>query len=187
MYQAEISGRIVGLFIAAAMTFGITGVAVAQHAGMTGSNDFSTMFPEGCRPEGNEGTHPGSHTGMHEGTPPTREAMMQKMADEFGLTGQQQQDLQILVTDYAQRLQEIATLMRASGEKLATTEPGDPYYWPLAQEFSAAVASSAGETVILLSELREKIYQVLTAEQRAEFKRRIEERKARCAPPAEAE
>jgi Spy/CpxP family protein refolding chaperone len=124
---------------------------------------------------------------MHEGTPPTREAMMQKMADEFGLTGQQQQDLQILVTDYAQRLQEIATLMRASGEKLATTEPADPYYWALAQEFSATAASSAGETVILLSELREKIYQVLTAEQRAEFKRRIEELKAKCTPPTEAE
>ena len=179
MYQTGLPNRIATLAIAAVMTVGITSVADAQYAGMTGTHDFSAMFPEGCHPEGHEGTY--------DGAPPSREAMMQKMAEEFGLTGQQQQDLQILVTDYAQRLQEIATLMRASGEKLAMTEPGDPYYWPLTQEFSAAASSSAGETVILLSELREKIYQVLTAEQRAEFKRKIEERKAKCTSPTETE
>jgi hypothetical protein len=179
MYQAQISIRNVVLAITAVMTIGMTSVADAQHAGMTGTHDFSAMMPAGCRPEGLEGTY--------DGTPPTREAMMQKLADEFGLTGQQQQDLQILVMDYAQRLQELATLMRTSGEILATTEPGDPYYWTLTQEFSATASASAGESVILLSELREKIYQVLTAEQRAEFKRRIEEFKAKCTPPVEAE
>jgi len=183
MHQTGLSHRIATLAVAAVMTVGITGVADAQHPGMTGTHDFSAMFPEGCRPQ----VHAEEHEGTHDGTPPSREAMMQKMADEFGLTGQQQQDLQILVTDYAQRLQEIATLMRASGEKLATTEPGDPYYWTLTQEFSATAASSAGETVILLSELREKIYQVLTAEQRAEFKRKIEELRAKCTPPTETD
>ena len=184
MYSSVISSHFGKLTIATVVMIVAAGKVYAEETTMpgphmNGMHSFHSMLPEGCRPEG--------HAGKHEGSPPTREEMMKKMADEFGLTGQQQQDLQILVTDYAQRLQEIAKLMRTSGEKLATTEPGDPYYWPLAQEVSASAAASVGETVILLSELREKIYQVLTAEQRAAFKRKIEERKAQCKPPVEAE
>lgn len=181
MTQSAFIRRIVGLVIATVLTIGYHGFSSAEPVGTTGIHDYWSNLPEGCRPDKEQ------HAGAHDGPRPTREEMMQKMADEFGLTGQQQQDLQILVADYAERLRDIATLMRASGEKLATTEPGDPYYWNLAQEFSATASSSAGETVILLSELREKVYQVLTAEQRAEFKRRIEERKAKCKPPAEGE
>jgi Spy/CpxP family protein refolding chaperone len=179
MYLTGISSRIGRLTIAAVMTYCFASTAFADQADMTVTHDFYTMIPEGCRPEG--------HEGMHNGAPPTREEMMKKMADEFGLTGQQQQDLQILVADYAVRLQEIAKLMSESGRKLSTTEPGDPYYWPLAQEVSATASASAGETVILLSEMREKIYTVLTADQRADIKRRIEERRAKCQPQAEVE
>jgi len=179
MYLTGISSRIGGLVVAAIMTFGSAGTAFADQTGMTATHDFHAMIPDGCRPE--------RHEGMHNGAPPTREEMMKKMADEFGLTGQQQQDLQILVTDYAVRLQEIAKLIGESGRKLSMTEPGDPYYWPLAQEVSATASASAGETVILLSEMREKIYTVLTPDQRAEFKRRIEERKAQCKPQVDAE
>ena len=154
-------------------------IALAGPGGYGGKQYDHGSLPEGCKPEWPAKTA--------EGQAPSREEIMRKLADEYGLTGQQQLDLQVLVTDYAERLRQIATQMRDSSQRLANTEPGDPYYWTLTQEVSAQASSGAGETVILLSELREKVYQVLTAEQRAEFKRRIEERKAKCKPPAEGE
>lgn len=153
-------------------------VTQAQPGDLSGTHPFYGSLPDGCKPEG--------HAGYTSGEKPSREAMMQKLTDEFGLTGQQQQDLQVLVADYAERLQQIATQMRTTGERLANTEPDDPYYWPLAQDFSAQASAAAGESVILLSELRQKVYQVLTAEQRAAIKQRIEEAKARCKPAEEA-
>ena len=149
-------------------------VLSAQTGDLSGAHPWAGQLPDGCKPEG--------HAGYAAGEKPSREAMMQKLTDEFGLTGQQQQDLQVLVADYAERLQQIANQMRTTSEQLANTEPDDPYYWPLAQNVSAQASSAAGETVILLSELRQKVYQVLTAEQRAAIRQRMEEAKARCKP-----
>lgn len=112
----------------------------------------------------------------------TREQRMQQLADEFNLTGQQMQDAQILLADYMERLRDLARLNRESAQNLLQTEPDDPNYWPLAQEVSASTASSAAETVILLAELRAKLHGILTAEQRAEFKRRIQQLKEDCKP-----
>lgn len=169
MYRSGISRHISGLAVAAVMTAGATGVVFAEHVNMIGPHDFHSMIPDGCRPAAHDSTQ-------------TPADAMQAFASELGLTSQQRQDLQILTADYGERLRDLAKLMRESGEKLMKTEPGDPNYWPLAQEVSATTASSTAETVILLSEMREKFSMVLTADQRAELKRRIEERKAQCKP-----
>ena len=130
-------------------------LATPVHAGPEGMSSFDySSLPEGCKP--------GWHGDVDGAQPPSREAMMQKLVEEFDLTGQQQMDLQTLVADYAERFKQMAEQMRASSEQLAETEPDDPYYWTLAQEVSAQAAASAGESVILLSELRQKVYQVLT-------------------------
>ncbi len=171
MYPSERSGRISVLVLAALITTG----AVAKEPGtMTGHHDFRSSIPDGCQ------------FGAHDGTQNPAD-YMQTFANELGVTGQQLQDLQILAADYAERLRDLAKLMGDSAKKLAGTKPGDPNYWPLAQEVSASAASSSAETVILISEMREKFSAVLTAEQRAELKRRIEERMAQCKPQVEAE
>ncbi len=174
MYLTGISYRMCRLLVTAVMAVGATGVAFAGHADMTGSHAFNSMFPEGCRMASDGDTN----------SPADK---MQAFADELGLTGQQQQDLQILTADYGERLRDLAKLMRESGTTLMSTEPGDPNYWPLTQEFSATVASSSAETVILISELRENVNMLLTFEQRTELKRRIDERKTQCKKPAETE
>ena len=174
-------GRQTGtLSIAIALGFVLLSVTAQVQAGPDGFGQYSfdkSTLPEGCKPDW--------HAGAEGAEPPSREDMMRKLAEEFDLTGQQQMDLQALVADYAERLQQMTGQMRTSAEQLAQTEPEDPYYWPLAQEVSALASAHAGETVILLSELRQKVYQVLTAEQRAEIKRRIEERKAQCEPTSD--
>jgi hypothetical protein len=176
MYLSQISCHIGRLVVAAVLTAGTAGVVSAEHAGMTGSHDFQSMIPDDCRLAMHDPAHNGGQTPAD---------VMQTFATELGLSGQQQQDLQILTADYGERLRDLAKLMRDSAEKLTKTEPGDPDYWPLAQEVSASAASTSAETVILISEMREKLHAVLTADQRAELKRRIEERKAQCKPQAD--
>jgi len=178
MYPTGIYRRIGGLVVAAVLIFGTTGVAFAEHANLTGVHTFHSMIPDGCRLSSHDSAH-------NDGQSPAD--AMQAFANELGLTGQQQKDLQILTADYGERLRDLAKLMRESGEKLLTTEPADPNYWPLAQEVSATAATSAAETIILISEMREKFNMVLTVDQRAELKRRIEERKAQCKPRVETE
>lgn len=147
--------------------------AVAQAPVPTGMHDFRAKLPAGCVPgEFDTGASPAD--------------VIQQFAAELNITGQQQQDIQILTADYGQRLRDLAQLGRRSAERLLGTEPGAANYWTIAQEVSASAAASAAETVILLSELREKLSAVLTAEQRAELRRRIEERKAACTPDSDA-
>jgi Spy/CpxP family protein refolding chaperone len=174
MYRARILFHLGQLAVAAVITTGTAGIVSAGQAGMTGSHDLHAIYGDGCRLAEHDSSQ-------------APEDFMQTFADELGLSGQQQQDLKILMADYGERLRDLAKLMRESSEKLLRTEPGDPNYWPLAQEVSALAATSTAETVILLSELREKIHAVLTADQRAELKRRIAERKAQCKPQAEME
>ncbi len=146
-----------------------TGAAPAQTHLPTGAHDFRAKLPEGCVPgDINTGASPAD--------------VIQRFTAELNITGQQQQDIQILTADYGQRLRDLAQLGRRSAERLLSTEPGSANYWTIAQEVSASAAANAAETVILLSELREKLSAVLTAAQRAELRRRIEERKAACMP-----
>lgn len=172
MYLPAITSRIGGLTAAVVLTIGACGAAIAEPTGYPGGHDFRAMLPDGCYLTGYDRTQSPADA-------------MQAWATELGLTGQQQQDLQILTADYGERLRDLAKLMSESARKLMGTEPGNPDYWPLAQEVSAFAASSSAETVILISEMREKFSMVLTADQRAELKRRIEERKAQCKPLSE--
>jgi len=169
MYSSRIFRLIAWLAIMALPSTGITDAVSADQAGMSHhSPDFATMIPDGCR------------FATQDGAGKNPADMMKELATELDLSGQQQQDLQILAADYGERLGDLAKLMRDTAGQLLKTDPGTPEYWPLAQEASATAASSAAETIILISEMREKLYLLLTADQRAELKRRIEERKARC-------
>jgi len=169
MSLSAITCHIRGLTAAAVLAVGACGAAFAEQAGHTGGYDWRAMIPDGCALTGYDRTQSPADA-------------MQAWATELGLTGQQQQDLQILTADYGERLRDLAKLMSESASKLMGTEPGSPDYWPLAQEVSAFAASSSAETVILVSEMREKFSMVLTADQRAELKRRIEVHKAQCKP-----
>ncbi len=174
MYLTRIFHFLGPLTVATVITLGTTGTVSAEQAGITGQHKIHAKIATGCR------------FAEYDSTQAPMD-FMQKFVDELGLTGQQQQDLKILMADYGERLRDIAKLMRDSSEKLIKTEPGDPNYWPLAQEVSASAASSAAESVILISEMREKIHAVLTADQRAELHRRLEERKAQCKPQTDSE
>ncbi len=105
------------------------------------------------------------------------EQMMQQFRDEFGLTGQQQTDIQIIVSDYGERLGDIAKLGRKTAEDLLATDPEDPAYREKTDDAAALAANSAAETVVLLAEMRAKLHAVLTPEQRDTLQRKIEEKK----------
>ena len=142
------------------------------HAGFDFAS-FKDRLPEGCRPEKHDRSV-------------SREDQMKRMTESLGLTGQQQQDIQIVTSDYLTRFQELSKVNRSAAEQLAATEPEDANYWPLTQELSASAAQAAGESVVLMSEMRQKLSQILTAEQRAKLKSQMqakaEEMKARCKP-----
>jgi len=115
---------------------------------------------------------------MHGGTDgSTPEEMMQQFSAELGLSGQQQQDLQILMSDYAERFRDLGELGRKSAEELMSIEPSDPTYRAKTDEAAEFAATSAAEMVILLSEMRGKLYAVLTEAQREILRQKIAEKR----------
>ena len=66
-------------------------------------------------------------------------------------------------------------------------EPDDPSYDVRTQEASALAASSAAETVILLAEMRGKLYRLLTPEQRDRLRSLRAELRAKHDSAAEQE
>ena len=73
------------------------GAAPAQTQLPTGAHDFRAKLPDGCVPgDINTGASPAD--------------VIQRFAAELNITGQQQQDIQILTADYGQRLRDLAQL-----------------------------------------------------------------------------
>lgn len=97
-------------------------------------------------------------------------------ADELGLTGQQRTDIQIIIADYMPRYRDLAELGRDSAAGLLRLAPDSPEYVVETQKASATAASSAAELVTLLSEMRAKLYAVLSPEQRQKLQELIESR-----------
>lgn len=114
------------------------------------------------------------HSGEGTGTP---EQMMQQFVDELGLSGQQQTDIQIITSDYAERFRDLARLGRTTAEELMSLAPDDPAYRDKTDEASALAATSAAEMVVLMAEMRAKLHAVLTDEQRAMLREKIEQKK----------
>jgi Spy/CpxP family protein refolding chaperone len=142
-----------------------------------------TAFAAGGQKSVAGGDHPHQHDhggcrmhGNFDGRAP--EQMLQQFKDEFGLTGQQQTDIQIIVSDYGERLGDIARLGRDTAEDLLATDPDDPAYRDKTDDAAALAANSAAETVVLLAEMRAKLHAVLTPAQRETLRRKIDEKKA---------
>ena len=117
MYLPAISRHIGKLIVAAGLTLGGTPLAFAahpdmagtHHPGMTGTHKSYSRIPDGCQFAAHDGTQqPADY--------------LQSFATGLGLSGQQQQDLQILAMDYGERLRDLAKLMGDIGKKLAMTE-----------------------------------------------------------------
>lgn len=99
-----------------------------------------------------------------------------QFADELGLTGQQRTDIQIIIADYMPRYRDLSQLGRDTAKELLDMAPDAPEYVEATQKASATAASSAAELVTLLSEMRAKLYAVLTVEQRTKLHELIESR-----------
>lgn len=111
---------------------------------------------------------------QHGGTP---EDMLAQFREELALTGQQQTDIQIIMSDYAERFRDLARLGRTTAEELLSMAPDDPAYRTKTDEASALAANSAAEMVVLLAEMRGKLHAVLTDAQRETLRQKIAEKK----------
>ncbi|MFQ5634907.1 MAG: Spy/CpxP family protein refolding chaperone, partial [Gammaproteobacteria bacterium] len=99
-----------------------------------------------------------------------------RFAEELGLTGQQQSDIRIIASDYAERFRDLAKLGRETAEDLLSLAPDNPAYRAKTDEASALAATSAAEMIVLLAEMRAKFYAVLTDEQRRTLQRKLDEK-----------
>ena len=108
-------------------------VAQAQEASTTDGDTVTAATTD-------ETQHCSEHHFSQGGEQP--EQMMQQFFDELGLTGQQQTDIQIITSDYAERFRDLARLGRTTAEELMSLEPDDPAYRDKTDEASAVAATS---------------------------------------------
>jgi len=149
---------------ALALLMATGGVFAETGAEVDSVSSASTSIMHDCTMEGHQ--HSDSPAGM-----------MTWFTDELGLTAQQQTDIQIIASDYGERFRDLAKLGRATAEELFSMAPDDPAYREKTGEASALAATSAAETIVLLAEMRGKLYAILTVAQRETLRQKIAAKK----------
>lgn len=105
------------------------------------------------------------------------DSMIDKFGSELNLSGQQRLDLQIIAADYQPRLRDLMRIGREIAENLMSVAPDAADYIDQTQAASAAAAGTTAELVVLLAEMRGKLYAVLTDEQRARMQELAEQKR----------
>lgn len=90
--------------------------------------------------------------------------------ERLDLSEQQKQEMGTLLELYRPRIQQLVERGQADRESLMAMAPDDPAYDIRVAEVSQDVSSAAAEMVVLLAELQENAYALLTPEQQATFR-----------------
>ena len=129
--------------------------------------------------------------------------MLQRMADDLGLTTEQRQTIRGLFETARPEMDQLREQMQAAGRQLADTAPTDPNYATVVQRTSQQLGDLTSRMVTQGSQLRAQVHGLLTkeqqtklaqlqAERRAKLQQRMQERRERMrerregsgAPPA---
>lgn len=125
---------------------------------------------------GGRGQHPGGHgmgAGMDPGVGPgmsMHPGMLERMADELGLTDAQRQKIRGLFDAARPAMEQRRDKLRADGELLRNTDPGDKDYQAVVQKVSRSAGELAASGVADAAQLRAQVWAVLTPEQRVKMK-----------------
>ncbi len=116
--------------------------------------------------------------GMHDGGPPMdgmggmgmHPGMLDRMADELGLSDAQRQTIRGLFEAARPAMQANRDEMRKNAELLRNAEPGDKDYQAVVERVSRASGELASRAVGDGAQLRARVWAVLTPEQRVKAK-----------------
>ena len=95
--------------------------------------------------------------------------MLQRMADELGLTTEQRQTIRGLFEGARPEMEQLREQMHAAGRPLADTAPTDPNYATVVQRASQQLGELTSRMVTQGSQLRAQVHGVLTKEQQAKL------------------
>jgi len=104
-------------------------------------------------------------------------AMDSEWADELELTLEQRDRLKLIAYEMEPRIRALRDQGKALAGSLKAMTPDEPNYATLTAAASQQAASLAAESVNVMAELRRRMHDVLTDEQRARLKTKIEERR----------
>ncbi len=108
------------------------------------------------------------------------EAMMiEHLSEKLGLTPAQRDAVHKAVDEARPGFESLHKQMRKDVEKLARTRPDDPGYQALVASASQSASQTAGQIVLQASQLRSRVFGVLTPEQRDQVAKLQAEHQAR--------
>jgi Spy/CpxP family protein refolding chaperone len=139
---------IAGVLVAAAALMAATGFGVVSAADEPGS----------AAPPPGAGPHDWAH-----GPGPLHLFM------KLGLSADQQASIKAIITAAKPQMKALGEQMRANQQKLMQTKPDDPNYANTVAEVSQSNATLAAERTTQTSELRSKMYAVLTPAQKTQL------------------
>lgn len=138
--------------------------AIAVAGILAATIGFSAAFAGGDRHGGHGGYGPsmfrgGGHDfGLH---------MLNRMADKLDLAPEQREQIEEIVQTAKPKLKELGQSMHELRFQLMEISPNDPAYSTVVAEVSQASADLARDMVLLTSDVRVRVYSVLTLEQQA--------------------
>lgn len=95
---------------------------------------------------------------------------MRERMNKLGLDDAQKQEMASLFGIYQPRFRELAERGKPNREALLLAAPDSPEYDTLVGKVSQGAAATAGEVVVLLAELQENAYALLTPEQQEKYR-----------------
>jgi len=161
-----------------------TAPLAAEHSSV--QNQAHDSCPHHNNVDGGTCSHHGGSC-MH-GKPRSEEelAAMRERMDKLGLSDAQRQEMVSLFGIYQPRFREIVERGREGREALLMATPGSGEYNSLIGKVSVEASASAGEVVVLLSELQANAYALLTDEQQEKYQALKAEARAKAAEKAAA-
>lgn len=104
---------------------------------------------------------------------------IERMIEHIDLTDMQEQQAEKILDNARKEAGNLKQLRHQFAKKIMMNNPDNANYTELAEEHADTIASEVKNKILLMSKVRQDIYQILTPEQKQDLERHIEKRMQR--------
>lgn len=106
---------------------------------------------------------------------------IERMIEHVDLTDMQEEQAEKILENARQEAGDLKKLRRRFAKKMMMNNPDNANYTAVAEEHAEAIASEVKNKILMMSKVRQEIYQILTPEQKQDLEQHIEKRMQRMA------